>query len=103
MARSPDASYPVARFASGTRKCCRPAGRRQPAPPYGSAVTGDLTGKIGRVSDAVPAGGARRGEVMIDGQAYYALPADVDAPVPTGTRVVVVEYFPPRTVVVTPM
>jgi hypothetical protein len=63
----------------------------------------DLVGKIGLVSGAVPAGGAKRGEVMIDGQAYYALPADVDAAIATGTRIVVVEHFPPRTVVVTPM
>ena len=63
----------------------------------------DLVGKIGRVSDTVPAGGAKRGEVMIDGQAYYAVPADTDDVIATGTRVVVVEHFPPRTVVVTPM
>jgi len=63
----------------------------------------DLVGKIGRVSDTVPAGGAKRGEVMIDGQAYYAVPADIDDAIPTGARVVVVEHFPPRTVVVTPM
>jgi membrane protein implicated in regulation of membrane protease activity len=68
-----------------------------------AGVTGELVGKIGRVSDTVPAGGARRGEVMIDGQAYYALPADTDAVIPTGTRVVVIEHSPPRTVVVTPM
>lgn len=61
----------------------------------------ELIGKIGRVSDEVPAGGERRGEVMIDGQAYYALAADAD-PIRRGTRVVVVEHFPPRTVVVTP-
>ena len=70
---------------------------------YIGVVTDDLMGKIGRVSDTVPAGGARRGEVMIDGQAYYALPADPDTPIPTGTRIVVVEHSPPRTVVVTPM
>jgi membrane protein implicated in regulation of membrane protease activity len=62
-----------------------------------------LEGKIGLVTDAVPAGGESRGEVMIDGQAYYALPADRDVDLPKGTRVVVVEYSPPRTVVVTPM
>ncbi len=70
---------------------------------YAAHVRDDLTGKIGRVSDTVPAGGSRRGEVMIDGQAYYALPADPDAPIASGTRIVVVEYSPPRTVVVTPM
>jgi membrane protein implicated in regulation of membrane protease activity len=64
-------------------------------------MSGNLVGKMGRVSDVVPAGGAKRGEVMVDGQAYYALPVDLDDPIPTGTRIVVVEYFPPRTVVVT--
>ena len=71
--------------------------------PYARIVINDLVGRIGRVSDTVPAGGAKRGEVMIDGQAYYAVPADADDAIATGTRVVVVEHFPPRTVVVTPM
>jgi membrane protein implicated in regulation of membrane protease activity len=62
-----------------------------------------LVGRIGQVTDTVPAGGARRGEVMIDGQAYYALPADADTPIPKGTRITVIEHFPPRTVVVTPL
>lgn len=66
-------------------------------------VTGTLIGRIGYVSDVVPAGGARRGEVMVDGQAYYALPADNDTSIARGTRIVIVEHFPPRTVVVTPM
>ena len=61
-----------------------------------------LVGKVGEVTDAVPAGGGRKGEVMIEGQAYHALCADRDVAVSKGTRVVVVEQFPPRTVVVTP-
>ena len=40
---------------------------------------------------------------MIEGQAYYATAADQDVAIPRGTRVVVVEHYPPRTVVVTPM
>ena len=71
--------------------------------PYARTVINDLVGRIGLVSDTVPAGGAKRGEVMINGQAYYAIPADIDDTIPTGTRIVVVEHFPPRTVVVTPM
>jgi membrane protein implicated in regulation of membrane protease activity len=63
----------------------------------------DLVGKIGLVSHSVPAGGTQRGEVMIGGQAYYALPADLQDTIPIGTRIVVVEYYPPRTVAVTPM
>jgi len=61
-----------------------------------------LVGKIGRVTATVPAGGERKGEVMIDGQAYHALPADADVAIPRGTRVTVVEHVPPRTIVVTP-
>jgi hypothetical protein len=55
------------------------------------------------VTDAVPAGGELAGEVMIEGQAYYALPADPEVAIPKGARVVVIEHSPPRTVVVTPM
>lgn len=62
----------------------------------------ELVGKVGEVTDSVPAGGERKGEVMIDGQAYHALPADRAVAIPRGTRVAVVEHFPPRTVVVTP-
>jgi membrane protein implicated in regulation of membrane protease activity len=62
-----------------------------------------LEGKIGMVTDAVPAGGELTGEVMIDGQAYYALPVDPAVPIPKGTRVVVVDHTLHRTVVVTPM
>ena len=59
-------------------------------------------GKIGEVTALIPAGGERKGEVMISGQAYHALPADREAAIPRGTRVTVVEHYPPRTVVVTP-
>jgi hypothetical protein len=40
---------------------------------------------------------------MIDGQAYFALPADKATGIPSHTEVVVVEHHPPRTVVVTPI
>jgi len=36
-------------------------------------------------------------------EAFHAYAADGDDTIPTGKRVVVVEYYPPRTVVVTPM
>ncbi len=39
---------------------------------------------------------------MIDGQAYHGLATDTSQEIPRGTRVAVVEYEPPRTVVVTP-
>jgi membrane-bound ClpP family serine protease len=62
----------------------------------------ELVGKVGEVTDTVPAGGERKGEVMIDGQAYHALSADRGLAIAKGSRVAVVEHFPPRTVVVTP-
>lgn len=64
--------------------------------------SGEMIGKFGRVTDTIPSGGERKGEVMIDGQAYHALPVDPDEPISKGTRVTVVEYNPPRTVVVAP-
>jgi membrane-bound ClpP family serine protease len=62
----------------------------------------ELVGKIGRVTAEIPAGGERKGEVMIHGQAYHALGADTAQPIARGTRVTVVEHYPPRTIVVTP-
>ena len=59
-----------------------------------------MMGKIGRVSGTIPSGGTRKGEVMIDGQAYHALSTDLNESIETGARIVVVEYEPPRTVVV---
>jgi hypothetical protein len=62
-------------------------------------------GKIGRVTSTIQAG--RMGEVMIPvrggTEAFNARAADADEVIATGTRVVVVEYFPPRTVIVTKM
>jgi len=36
-------------------------------------------------------------------EAFHAYSADNDETIPVGSRIVVVEYFPPRTVVVTRM
>jgi membrane protein implicated in regulation of membrane protease activity len=63
---------------------------------------GELIGKFGRVTATIPAGGENKGEIMIDGEAYHGLATDRDNAIEKGTRVVVVEYEPPRTVVVTP-
>ncbi|MHB8466777.1 MAG: NfeD family protein [Acidimicrobiales bacterium] len=63
---------------------------------------GELVGKYGRVTDTIPSGGDRKGEVMIDGEAYLALSEDPSQTIAKGSRVAVVEYAPPRTVVVTP-
>lgn len=63
-----------------------------------------LIGKTGRVTGRV--GPGRIGEVMIPvrggTEAYHAYSAD-DEELATGTRVLVVEVLPPRTVVVTPV
>lgn len=63
-----------------------------------------LIGKTARVSGRVEPG--RIGEVMVPvrggTEAYHAYSAD-DQVIPTGTRVLVVEVLPPRTVVVTPV
>ena len=62
-----------------------------------------VVGKIGRVSGAVRPG--RVGEVIIPvrgtSEAFLAR-SDHGEPIPVGTRVIVVEYLPPRTVIVSP-
>jgi len=64
-----------------------------------------MVGKVGRVTGTVQPG--RLGEVMVPvrggSEAFHAYAADGEATIGVGTRVVVVEYFAPRTVVVTPM
>ncbi len=64
-----------------------------------------MNGKIGRVTGTIEPG--RLGEVMVavrgGTEAFIAYAADTDDVIKPGTRVVVVEYYPPRTVVVTPM
>jgi hypothetical protein len=65
----------------------------------------EMIGKIGRVTGTI--GPGRLGEVMIPVRGgtehFHAYGSDGDDTISTGSRVVVVEYFPPRTVVVTPM
>ena len=64
-----------------------------------------MIGKMGRVTGTITPG--KLGEVMVavrgGSEAFHAYATDNEATIRTGTRVVVVEYFPPRTVVVTPM
>jgi hypothetical protein len=64
-----------------------------------------MVGKIGRVTATLTPG--HLGEVMIPvrggSEAFNAYAADDATTIERGKRVVVVEYFPPRTVVVTPM
>ena len=64
-----------------------------------------MIGKMGRVTGTIAPG--KLGEVMVQvrggSEAFHAYAADSDETIPTGSRIVVVEYFPPRTVVVTRM
>jgi hypothetical protein len=64
-----------------------------------------MVGKIGRVTGTV--GPGRVGEVMVPvrggSEAFHAYASDSDETLATGTRIVVVEYYPPRTVVVASM
>lgn len=67
-------------------------------------VEQEMIGRIGRVTGVVTPG--HLGEVMIavrgGSEAFHAYASDPDQTIVKGTRVVVVEYFPPRTVVVSP-
>jgi membrane protein implicated in regulation of membrane protease activity len=64
-----------------------------------------MVGKVGRVTGAISPG--HIGEVMVavrgGSEAFHAYASDADESIGRGTRVVVVEYFPPRTVMVSPM
>jgi hypothetical protein len=64
-----------------------------------------MVGKIGRVSGKIEPG--QLGEVIIPirggTEHFHAYGDSPSAVLAVGTRIVVVEYFPPRTVVVTPM
>jgi len=64
-----------------------------------------MVGKVGRVTGRISPGVL--GEVMVSVRGgtehFNAYAADTDAVIDKGTSIVVVEYFPPRTVVVTPM
>ncbi|MFN2606999.1 MAG: hypothetical protein ABR511_03745 [Acidimicrobiales bacterium] len=64
-----------------------------------------MVGKLGRVTGTI--GPDRLGEVMVPvrggSEAFHAYAADTGDTIPPGSRVVVVEYHPPRTVIVTRM
>ena len=63
----------------------------------------DVVGKTGRVTGRVAPGTV--GEVMLSvrggAESFYAYPADGTERIPVGAQVVVLEYEPPRTVIVT--
>ena len=64
-----------------------------------------MVGKIGRVTGTVAPG--EIGEVMVSirggSEAFHAYASDTDETLAPGTRIVIVEYYPPRTVVVARM
>jgi hypothetical protein len=64
-----------------------------------------MIGKTGRVTGTIAPGLV--GEVMIPVRGgtehFHAYAADNGDTITTGTSIVVVEYFPPRSVVVTPL
>ena len=64
-----------------------------------------MVGKAGRVTGTIAPD--RVGEVMVPVRGgtehFHAYAADGDDTIPRGIRVVVVEYLPPRSVIVTPM
>jgi hypothetical protein len=64
-------------------------------------TTDEVIGKVGRVTGTV--GPGRVGEVILavrgGSEHFHAHPADPKT-IAVGTRVVVVEYYPPRTVIV---
>jgi hypothetical protein len=64
-----------------------------------------MIGRVGRVTGTI--GPSRLGEVMLPvrggSEAFHAYAADRTETIQPGTRVVVVEYFAPRTVMVTPV
>ncbi len=69
-----------------------------------TVVDQDMIGRVGRVTGLI--GPGRLGEVMVavrgGSEAFNAYSSDPDETIGKGTRIVVVEYFPPRTVVVSP-
>jgi len=64
-----------------------------------------MVGKVGRVTGTIAPG--HIGEVMIPirggSEAFHAYASDAEETMATGSRIVVVEYYPPRTVVVARM
>jgi membrane protein implicated in regulation of membrane protease activity len=64
-----------------------------------------MIGKVGRVTGTIKPKGL--GEVMVvvrgGSEAFHAYASDPEDTLSVGTRVVVIEYFPPRTVVVSPV
>ncbi len=64
-----------------------------------------MVGKIGRVTGTI--GPGKLGEVMVPirggSEAFHAYASDAEDTLAPGTRIVIVEYHAPRTVVVAPL
>jgi len=71
----------------------------------GSVADQQMGGKIGRGTGKIAPGVI--GEVMVPvrggTEAFHAYATEGEDEILTGSRIVVVEYFPPRTVIVTKM
>jgi hypothetical protein len=82
-----------------------PVGTGSAAGPAGKQAQDDVVGKVGRVTGTVAPG--QVGEVILTtsrgSDAFHAYASKTDDTLPVGTRVLVLEYFPPRTVVVEPL
>ena len=64
-----------------------------------------MVGKVGRVTGTISPG--KLGEIMVSvrggTEAFHAYASDAHETIAPGSRIVVVEYYPPRTVVVARM
>jgi hypothetical protein len=64
----------------------------------------DIVGKIGRVTGAI--GPGQTGEIVVSirggSEAFHAYAVDRSNTIAVGTRVIVIEYYPPRSVAVSP-
>ena len=89
----------------GGRSSGRVVGERGAVALEAQVADQTVVGKVGRVTGTIAPG--RLGEVMIPirggSEAYHARAAESAETISVGSRIVVVEYFPPRTVLVTPM
>jgi hypothetical protein len=65
-------------------------------------MAAEIVGRVGIVTTSIPVGGLGQVRVAIAGgtRTYSAYGSNPGVPIPTGTRVTVVDHFPPRTVVV---
>jgi hypothetical protein len=70
-----------------------------------TVVDQEMIGRVGRVTGVI--GPGRLGEVMVavrgGSEAFNAYGTDPGEIIAKGTRIVIVEYYPPRTVVVSPV